>query len=85
MGGWQWLLVGRHQPIRGWHAAVGAKVGEVEDSAEHVLFGSDYPHPEGMADPLAYYDIVKDLPIDQQKMIMGGSIEKALKVGAYAT
>jgi predicted TIM-barrel fold metal-dependent hydrolase len=52
---------------------------------DHVMFGSDFPHPEGMADPLAYYDIVKDLPIDQQKMIMGGSIEKALKVGTYAT
>jgi hypothetical protein len=38
-----------------------------------------------MADPLAYYDIVKDLPMDQQAMIMGGSIEKALKVGQYAT
>ena len=52
---------------------------------DHVMFGSDFPHPEGMADPLAYYDIVKDLPMDQQKMIMGGSIEKALKVGTYAT
>ncbi len=48
------------------------------------MFGSDFPHPEGMADPLAYYDIVKDLPMDQQEMIMGGSIEKALKVGRYA-
>ena len=52
---------------------------------DHLMFGSDFPHPEGMADPLAYYEMVKDLPMDQQELIMGGSIEKALKVGRYAT
>ena len=52
---------------------------------DHLMFGSDFPHPEGMADPLAYYEMVKDLPMDQQEFIMGGSIEKALKVGRYAT
>ena len=52
---------------------------------DHLMFGSDFPHPEGMADPLAYYEIVKDLPMDQQELIMGGSIERALKVGRFAT
>jgi predicted TIM-barrel fold metal-dependent hydrolase len=52
---------------------------------DHMMFGSDFPHPEGMADPLAYYEMVKDLPMEQQEFIMGGSIEKALKVGKYAT
>jgi predicted TIM-barrel fold metal-dependent hydrolase len=52
--------------------------------ADHIMFGSDFPHPEGMADPLAYYDVVKDLPTDQQAMIMGGSLEKAMRVGKYA-
>jgi predicted TIM-barrel fold metal-dependent hydrolase len=52
---------------------------------DHMMFGSDFPHPEGMADPLAYSDIVKDLPMDQQELIMGGSLERALKVGKYAT
>jgi predicted TIM-barrel fold metal-dependent hydrolase len=51
---------------------------------DHIMFGSDFPHPEGMADPLAYSEVVKDLPIEDQKMIMGGSIEKAMRVGAYA-
>ena len=23
---------------------------------DHVLFGSDYPHPEGLADPASYVD-----------------------------
>ena len=51
---------------------------------DHLMFGSDFPHPEGMADPLAYSEMVKDLPIEQQELIMGGSLEKAMKVGKYA-
>ena len=26
---------------------------------EHVLFGSDYPHPEGLAEPLDYLDTLR--------------------------
>ena len=52
--------------------------------ADHLMFGSDFPHPEGMADPLAYSEIVDGMPEDTQALIMGGSIEKALKVGRYA-
>jgi predicted TIM-barrel fold metal-dependent hydrolase len=51
---------------------------------DHIMFGSDFPHPEGMADPLAYSAVVADLPLDQQALIMGGSLEKAMKVGQYA-
>jgi hypothetical protein len=51
---------------------------------DHVMFGSDFPHPEGMEDPLAYSEVVADLPMDQQALIMGGSLEKAMKVGRYA-
>ena len=51
---------------------------------DHLMFGSDFPHPEGMADPLAYAELVKDLPVEQQELIMGGSLEKAMKVGKYA-
>jgi hypothetical protein len=49
------------------------------------MFGSDFPHPEGMADPLAYYELVRDLPLDQQELIMGGALERALRVGRYAS
>jgi predicted TIM-barrel fold metal-dependent hydrolase len=52
--------------------------------ADHIMFGSDFPHPEGMADPLAYSEVVADLPLEDQAYIMGGSIEKALGVGRYA-
>jgi predicted TIM-barrel fold metal-dependent hydrolase len=48
---------------------------------DHIMFGSDFPHPEGMADPLAYSTIVADLPFEQQALIMGGSLEKAMRVG----
>jgi predicted TIM-barrel fold metal-dependent hydrolase len=51
---------------------------------DHVMFGSDFPHPEGMGDPLAYSEVVADLPLDQQALIMGGSLEKALGIGAPA-
>jgi predicted TIM-barrel fold metal-dependent hydrolase len=51
---------------------------------DHLMFGSDFPHPEGMADPLAYAEMVADLPFEQQALIMGGSLEKALGVGKYA-
>jgi predicted TIM-barrel fold metal-dependent hydrolase len=51
---------------------------------DHIMFGSDFPHPEGMEDPLAYSEVVKDLPMEQQAQIMGGSLEKAMRVGKYA-
>jgi predicted TIM-barrel fold metal-dependent hydrolase len=53
--------------------------------ADRIMFGSDFPHPEGMADPLAYSEVVAGLPEDTQALIMGGSLERALKVGAYAS
>ncbi len=51
---------------------------------DHIMFGSDFPHPEGMSDPLAYSEVVAGLSMEQQSFIMGGSIEMALKVGRYA-
>ena len=32
--------------------------------ADRVLFGSDYPHPEGMADPITFVDDLEGLPED---------------------
>jgi predicted TIM-barrel fold metal-dependent hydrolase len=51
---------------------------------DHLMFGSDFPHPEGMADPLAYAEVVQDLSVEEQELIMGGSLEKAMGVGKYA-
>src|SRR5262245_58595934 len=52
--------------------------------ADRLMFGSDFPHPEGMADPLAYSEIVQSLDPGAQELIMGGTLAKALKVGKYA-
>jgi hypothetical protein len=48
------------------------------------MFGSDFPHPEGMADPLAYSEVVSGMPMEHQSLIMGGSVVKALGVGSPA-
>ena len=48
------------------------------------MFGSDFPHPEGLGDPLGYSEVVEDLPQETQELIMGGTIAQALKVGKYA-
>jgi len=53
-------------------------------AVDHLMFGSDFPHPEGMEDPLAYAEVVEDLPLEEQSFIMGGSLEMAMKVGKYA-
>jgi hypothetical protein len=37
-----------------------------------------------MEDPLAYSEVVEGLPAEQQALIMGGTISKAMKVGQYA-
>jgi predicted TIM-barrel fold metal-dependent hydrolase len=53
--------------------------------ADRLMFGSDFPHPEGLGDPLAYSDVVADLSPEDQELIMGGTLTQAMKVGKYAT
>jgi predicted TIM-barrel fold metal-dependent hydrolase len=47
---------------------------------DNVLFGSDYPHPEGMADPLAFVDDLAGLPHEQVAKVMGGNLARLMKV-----
>jgi predicted TIM-barrel fold metal-dependent hydrolase len=47
---------------------------------DNVLFGSDYPHPEGMADPLAFVDDLIGLPDDQVAKVMGGNLARLMSV-----
>ncbi|MBV8463738.1 MAG: amidohydrolase family protein [Acidimicrobiales bacterium] len=42
--------------------------------ADRVLFGSDYPHPEGLADPVSFVDELTDLDHDTVAKIMGGNL-----------
>ncbi len=46
--------------------------------ADRVLFGSDYPHPEGLADPLSFVDDLKGLPDEDIKKVMGGNLNGLL-------
>ncbi|GAB89644.1 amidohydrolase family protein [Gordonia rhizosphera] len=48
--------------------------------AERVLFGSDYPHPEGLAQPTSYIDHIQHLPFEDQKLVMGGNLARLLNV-----
>ena len=48
--------------------------------AEHVLFGSDYPHPEGLADPASYVDELEGAPDDVVRKIMGGNLARLMGV-----
>ena len=48
--------------------------------AENVLFGSDYPHPEGMADPLAFVDELEGLDESDQAKVMGGNLNRLLNL-----
>jgi predicted TIM-barrel fold metal-dependent hydrolase len=48
--------------------------------ADHVLFGSDYPHPEGLADPISYVDELTKLSEADQARIMGGNLARLLSV-----
>jgi predicted TIM-barrel fold metal-dependent hydrolase len=49
---------------------------------DRVCFGSDYPHPEGMYDPVTYVDDLASLPRADQAKIMGGNLAGIMKVAA---
>jgi predicted TIM-barrel fold metal-dependent hydrolase len=48
--------------------------------ADRVLFGSDYPHPEGLADPLSFVDELKGLTDEEVRMVMGGNLSRLMHV-----
>ena len=52
-----------------------------EIGADHVLFGSDFPHPEGLAEPCSYLDhLPPDLPRADLEAIMGGNLGRLMRV-----
>jgi predicted TIM-barrel fold metal-dependent hydrolase len=40
---------------------------------EHVLFGSDYPHAEGLADPLAFVDDLDGFSDAEVRQVMSSN------------
>jgi predicted TIM-barrel fold metal-dependent hydrolase len=50
---------------------------------DKVVFGSDYPHPEGLAEPCSYLDhLPAGLSQEDLAGIMGGNLATAMRVGA---
>lgn len=50
---------------------------------EHIIFNSDWPHPEGLADPVEYALFARDeagLPEPDVAKIMGGNMYELMKV-----
>jgi predicted TIM-barrel fold metal-dependent hydrolase len=45
-----------------------------------VVFGSDYPHPEGLHDPASFIDEIQDLSPGDQAKVMGGNLAQIMKV-----
>ena len=65
-----------------WEEDLGALADLI--GAEHVLFGSDYPHPEGLADPVSYADELKGLDDESIRKIMGGNLARLMNVSEVA-
>ncbi|HVV35926.1 MAG TPA: amidohydrolase family protein [Acidimicrobiales bacterium] len=49
---------------------------------DHVLFGSDFPHPEGLADPTTFADDLHGLSDEVVAKIMGGNLARLMNVEA---
>jgi predicted TIM-barrel fold metal-dependent hydrolase len=47
---------------------------------DHVLFGSDFPHPEGLADPASYVQQLEGAPEETVRKIMGGNLARLMNV-----
>jgi predicted TIM-barrel fold metal-dependent hydrolase len=52
--------------------------------ADRVVFGSDYPHPEGMSDPVTFVDELDGLSEADQAKIMGGNLGALMNVAVPA-
>jgi predicted TIM-barrel fold metal-dependent hydrolase len=51
---------------------------------DHVLFGSDYPHPEGLADPASFADEMSHLSDENLRKFMGGNLARLMNIPAAA-
>jgi predicted TIM-barrel fold metal-dependent hydrolase len=47
---------------------------------DNVLFGSDWPHPEGLADPVRYVDELGKMTQEEQAKVMGGNLARLVGV-----
>ncbi|KKD09153.1 amidohydrolase family protein [Streptomyces sp. WM6386] len=45
---------------------------------DRILFGSDYPHPEGLSQPTSYVNAIQGLAVPDQAKIMGGNLARLI-------
>jgi predicted TIM-barrel fold metal-dependent hydrolase len=55
-----------------------------EFPVEHIILGSDYPHPEGLAHPRAYAEKTKALGPDATRKIMGENLARVVGLWDWA-
>ncbi len=58
-------------------------LGQLADviGVDRVLFGSDYPHPEGLAEPARYIDVLNErtkLTEEEKAKVMGGNLARLI-------
>jgi predicted TIM-barrel fold metal-dependent hydrolase len=46
---------------------------------DNVVFGSDFPHPEGLAEPLSFLEEIEPLSEVDKAKIMGGTLSKLMR------
>jgi len=53
---------------------------------DRILFGSDYPHPEGLASPASYIDDLAPKVASEERLrkIMGGNLARLMNLGVHA-
>ncbi len=61
-----------------WEEDLGALADVIGE--EHVLFGSDYPHPEGLADPASYVQQLAGQSEERIRNIMGGNLARLMDI-----
>lgn len=59
-----------------WEEDLGALADLI--GVDRVLFGSDFPHPEGLAEPATYVDELTGLPDEAVRKIMGGNLARLM-------
>ena len=65
-----------------WEEDLGALADLIGE--DRVLFGSDYPHPEGLADPASYVKELEGQPEERVRKIMGGNLARLMNVDVAA-